>query len=881
MDLKIVSAVARALTVNGSNGYVRVAAGSSFKVGATVNLSSTTPLTNNGLQIQSIAGVPGSTDIALYIIDPSNGQPFNATTYLTAATATVTQPEQRLWYGVGTDEVPPYSPLTDIQMAAVLAAIFPTAVAPASNVTVLNWPASQPVSITSSPLPTNAATQTTLAAVLAALQAPLAAAVTGTFWQATQPVSAASLPLPTGAATQTTLAAVLAALGAPLAVTGTFWQATQPISAAALPLPAGAATEATLLAASAKLPAALGQATMAASLSVAIASDQSAVPVSAAALPLPAGAATSAAQTDGTSKVQVNQTNSFVDAGNSTTVSLAGGGTFIGTALDCLGVVSLSFSASSDVISAVSGIELQWSPDNVYWSTRGISELPATRIGTTQATDLAVRVHDRYFRIKYTNGATPQSWFKLQVLKLNYAVQPDGIGVSQSPKSGDDAILTKAIIAGVDNDGLYRDAQILNHDALGSYNTPGLAVRSILDQYYISAFNEQRVSIPYTLSDIVQKYGRDTRVISSLLNGGGTIADTLHMSGFTLTLPTTSGAYARARTNEWYRYQTGRGQQVILTVVHSNAGVVNQTRNWGYFDDSDGLMYRLVGTTLSLVRRTSTGESGGSLATPYEEIVPQASWNVDKMNGTGQSGVTLDVTKGNIWEVRFQWLGVGTVQWFINGHLVHQMVHPNTLAFPYMRTATLPLSWSVINTGASAAGSLTAICGHVTSQSGQYPPTKSFTSTAAPKSTAAATEIPLLSLRVASLFNTVDNRIPLLPKLVSVSEGNTVASARAYIFVRLNTTLTGAVWAAADASSGAEVDTTATALAGGTILARFSLASLAERDYDLSKLFALGGKTLRRDAYTGVSDILTISIQRNGVSINPSVDGTLLWDEVH
>ena len=32
--------------------------------------------------------------------------------------------------------------------------------------------------------------------------------VTGTFWQATQPVSAASLPLPTGAATETTLAAL-------------------------------------------------------------------------------------------------------------------------------------------------------------------------------------------------------------------------------------------------------------------------------------------------------------------------------------------------------------------------------------------------------------------------------------------------------------------------------------------------------------------------------------------------------------------------------------------------------------------------------------------------------------------------------------------------
>lgn len=39
-------------------------------------------------------------------------------------------------------------------------------------------------------------------------------AVTGTFWQATQPVSAASLPLPTGAATETTLATIAGAVKA-------------------------------------------------------------------------------------------------------------------------------------------------------------------------------------------------------------------------------------------------------------------------------------------------------------------------------------------------------------------------------------------------------------------------------------------------------------------------------------------------------------------------------------------------------------------------------------------------------------------------------------------------------------------------------------------
>jgi hypothetical protein len=126
--------------------------------------------------------------------------------------------------------------------------------------------------------------------------------VSGTFWQGTQPISGtvtANIGTIAGLATETTLSAMngkMAALGqaamaasmpvviasnqSAIPVSGTFWQATQPISAAALPLPAGAATEATLSAASAKLPATLGQKAMAASMAVALASDQSAIPAS-------------------------------------------------------------------------------------------------------------------------------------------------------------------------------------------------------------------------------------------------------------------------------------------------------------------------------------------------------------------------------------------------------------------------------------------------------------------------------------------------------------------------------------------------------------------------------------------------------------------------
>lgn len=55
------------------------------------------------------------------------------------------------------------------------------------------------------------------------------------------PVSATALPLPSGAATQTTLAALLTEMQAKTEPTDT-----QPVSAASLPLPSGAATETSL-----------------------------------------------------------------------------------------------------------------------------------------------------------------------------------------------------------------------------------------------------------------------------------------------------------------------------------------------------------------------------------------------------------------------------------------------------------------------------------------------------------------------------------------------------------------------------------------------------------------------------------------------------------
>ena len=168
-------------------------------------------------------------------------------------------------------------------------------------------------------LPTGAATETTVAAINTKTPALVSGRVPVDASGVTQPVSAASLPLPTGASTsalQTSGNASLssvdsklttsngslssidtktpalgqAAMAASTPVVIASNQSTLPVSAASLPLPAGAATEVTSASIDSKLPALVGGS---------IPVDGSAVtqPVSAAALPLPAGASTSALQT--------------------------------------------------------------------------------------------------------------------------------------------------------------------------------------------------------------------------------------------------------------------------------------------------------------------------------------------------------------------------------------------------------------------------------------------------------------------------------------------------------------------------------------------------------------------------------------------------------
>jgi hypothetical protein len=86
-------------------------------------------------------------------------------------------------------------------------------------------------------------------------------------------------------------------------------------------------------------------------------------------------------------------------------------------------------------------------------------------------------------------------------------------------------------------------------------------------------------------------------------------------------------------------------------------------------------------------------------------IVSQNDWNLDTLNGSGQSGYTLDVTKMQMIGMQWTWYGAGFIDFMLRGSdgnycFAHRFRNSNVNSEAYMRTGNMPVRYEVINEGA-------------------------------------------------------------------------------------------------------------------------------------------------------------------------------------
>ena len=386
------------------------------------------------------------------------------------------------------------------------------------------------------------------------------------------------------------------------------------------------------------------------------------------------------------------------------------------------------------------------------------------------------------------------------------------------------------------------------------------------NDYSQAVFGAQRVVTTQNVFESLFSVDKQSLIWDETLTSGGTSTFNANTNSIDMTVPTANGASVVRQTFRRIRHNPARACQLITAAVFG-AGKANVRKRIGQFDSLDGVYFEQNGTTMRVGRRTSTSGSA------VDVTVDQANWNIDKFDGTGPSGVTIDFTKQQAFFIQYAFQGFANITYgfYINGQIrfCHEEVTANVLSAPFMRTAHLPARIEITNTGTSASSTTLSYNSFTVKNEGEDSDTegqvRSFSS--APLKTVGTTTTPVISVRLGAGFQRTIADI--------LSTNIFVQTVDEVIWtVWVGATLTGATFATT--ASYTQLDTAATAMSGGTELVSGILsqnASSASVSQDLLKLV----NSLLGVSIGGTSQVITLAARsRIGTA---DVLSTLVWRE--
>lgn len=241
------------------------------------------------------------------------------------------------------------------------------------------------------------------------------------------------------------------------------------------------------------------------------------------------------------------------------------------------------------------------------------------------------------------------------------------------------------------------------------------------------AWGVQKVSVPKSVYhgmftfDIPQSmwfmYENGTQIYTSTdiisLDGAGHLKTTVSNPSLTL------------ESRECPRYQPNRGH-LVSTALWCPNKTNDGIREWGLATVENGVFFRLKSDgLLYAVRRSGSVEK--------EETVIDTSVLTD-----------FDVEKGNVYDIQYQWRGVGSYKFFINLTLVAEMHLLGTLSELSMENPALPMCFNATRTTQDVE--IHIGCADITSENGLID-VEQYSSSYADNVSVNGTDKPVITLR--------------------------------------------------------------------------------------------------------------------------------------
>lgn len=165
------------------------------------------------------------------------------------------------------------------------------------------------------------------------------------------------------------------------------------------------------------------------------------------------------------------------------------------------------------------------------------------------------------------------------------------------------------------------------------------------------------------------------------------------VTGITNGATTTTTAYELST----FTYAGWTAMQRGATVVFVAADAGTKTGTYAISQTGGGAATGTYATTAAGVASTDT-------------FIPQSTWNGDKLDGTGASGVTLDPTKGNVFQIGVQYLGFGAITFAVETApsansasfiTVHTIKFPNTQTYTNVTQPSMPFTMAAYSAGST------------------------------------------------------------------------------------------------------------------------------------------------------------------------------------
>lgn len=150
-----------------------------------------------------------------------------------------------------------------------------------------------------------------------------------------------------------------------------------------------------------------------------------------------------------------------VSTDNSTSTPLDADATFTGEWEDITNFGVIQVVVNSSHGSATDGLKIEFSTNASDVDSDDTFTIPANT-----GKPFSAQAQAQYFRIKYTNGSTLQTHFRLQTVLKPYYIKPSSHRIQDAIISDDDAELVKAVITGKRVDGVFANANLTNGNNL-------------------------------------------------------------------------------------------------------------------------------------------------------------------------------------------------------------------------------------------------------------------------------------------------------------------------------------------------------------------------------------------------------------------------------